>query len=294
MPASSHSTEIGPRVADRVQHPEHVFPRDLPAPRGDEVPARGGGRPRAGASRGGRCGRLAACGPPCSPRGRSGLAYAARNATGSRSCQTKWLGSKFRPNAGRLPTASSAAGWSRSHRRSRSGGPRARSGPPRRRTRPGSGSSAGRSPRSPRSIISGGTGGNIATVCQIDEPVKPDHGVHPERGRGPRGVGQLGGGPLPDPFRLPVAPDPGGQDALVPLVDRDGRRPPGRSGGWRWPSSAGRTWPAARAGPPGSRPRAAPGPPRSGHPSRPAPGRRSPSRGPAGPPRPAAGRPIGR
>ena len=25
----------------------------------------------------------------------------------------------------------------------------------------------------PRSIISGGTGGNIATVCQMEEPVKP-------------------------------------------------------------------------------------------------------------------------
>ena len=59
----------------------------------------------------------------------------------------------------------------------------------------------------------------MATVCQIDEPVKPDHRVHPERRGGARGVGHLGGRALPDAFGLAVAPDPGGQDALVAGVD---------------------------------------------------------------------------
>ncbi len=65
-----------------------------------------------------------------------------------------------------------------------------------------------------------GTGGNIATVCQIDEPVKPIDGVHAELGRGAGGVLHLLGGPLPHALGLAVAPDPRRQDALVPLVDR--------------------------------------------------------------------------
>src|SRR5271165_2681903 len=64
-----------------------------------------------------------------------------------------------------------------------------------------------------------GTGGNIATVCQIDEPVNPATVSTPKRGGGPRGVGHLGGRALPDAFRLAVAPDTGGQDRLVADVD---------------------------------------------------------------------------
>src|SRR5690606_17108416 len=46
-----------------------------------------------------------------------------------------------------------------------------------------------------------------------------DDGVDAEAGRGPCGVLDLGGGPLPDALRLTVAPDPGGQDGLVAFVD---------------------------------------------------------------------------
>lgn len=48
---------------------------------------------------------------------------------------------------------------------------------------------------------------------------EPDDGVHPERRGRPRGVGDLGGGPASHALRFAVAPDAGGQDALVAFVD---------------------------------------------------------------------------
>ena len=65
-----------------------------------------------------------------------------------------------------------------------------------------------------------GTGGNMATVFQIVDPVKPTTVSTPSCGRGPGGHLHGLGGPPPHALRLAVAPDPGGQDALVPLVDR--------------------------------------------------------------------------
>ena len=47
-----------------------------------------------------------------------------------------------------------------------------------------------------------------------------DDDVHAELGGGPGRVGHPLGGPLPDPLGIAVAPDVGGQDVLVPLVDR--------------------------------------------------------------------------
>lgn len=47
-----------------------------------------------------------------------------------------------------------------------------------------------------------------------------DHGVDAEPGGRPRGVLHPLGGPLPYLLGVAVAPDRGGQDALVPLVDR--------------------------------------------------------------------------
>jgi hypothetical protein len=47
-----------------------------------------------------------------------------------------------------------------------------------------------------------------------------DHRVHAELGRGPRGVLQVLGRPLPDTFRIAVAPHPRRHDRLVPEVDR--------------------------------------------------------------------------
>src|SRR5580700_7143792 len=55
-----------------------------------------------------------------------------------------------------------------------------------------------------------GTGGNIATVCQIDEPVNPTT-VSTPNAAAARSV--------PDAFRLAVAPDTGRQDRLVAGVD---------------------------------------------------------------------------
>ena len=57
-------------------------------------------------------------------------------------------------------------------------------------------------------------------MCQIDEPVKPTTVFDPELRRRPGGVLHLLGGALAYALRLAVAPDPGGQDVLVPLVDR--------------------------------------------------------------------------
>ena len=65
-----------------------------------------------------------------------------------------------------------------------------------------------------------GTGGNMATVFQIFEPVKPMTVSTPSCGRGPGGHLHGLGRPAPHALRLAVAPDPGGQDAPVPLVDR--------------------------------------------------------------------------
>nr|WP_245715064.1 hypothetical protein [Micromonospora inyonensis] len=56
-------------------------------------------------------------------------------------------------------------------------------------------------------------------MCQIDEPVKPTT-VRTPSFAAARGVLDLLGGPLPDPLGLAVTADPGGQDVLVPLVDR--------------------------------------------------------------------------
>ena len=57
MPASSHSTEIGPVVADGVEHPERSPPTARRRARSTRSPSRGAGPPTAGASPAARCGR---------------------------------------------------------------------------------------------------------------------------------------------------------------------------------------------------------------------------------------------
>jgi hypothetical protein len=59
--------------------------------------------------------------------------------------------------------------------------------------------------------------GHIAPDLRAGEA---DHRVHPELGRGPRGVGHLGRRPLPHALRVAVGPDPRRQDVAVPVVDR--------------------------------------------------------------------------
>ena len=156
------------------------------------------------------------------------------NSTGSTPCQSKWLGSKLKPNAGPAgPPRPAPAGWSRSRRRSRSGGPRARSAPPRRRTRRGSGSSARRSPRTRASIIDSGVDrrehGHGVPDRRPGEARPPCR--TPKRGRGPGGVRHLGGRPLAHPLGIAVAPDPVGQDAPGAARRSGGRTPPARRGG---------------------------------------------------------------
>ena len=51
----------------------------------------------------------------------------------------------------------------------------------------------------------------MATVCQIDEPVKPITVPHAEGGRRPRRVRDLRRGPPPHPFGFAVAPDAAGK-----------------------------------------------------------------------------------
>ena len=79
--------------------------------------------------------------------------------------------------------------------------------------------------------MAAGTGGNIATYFQIDEPVKPTTVSTPSLRGGPGGVLHLLGGPLPDALGVAVAPDPVRQDRRGAARRSGRRRPPGPT---RW------------------------------------------------------------